>query len=86
MTMDATRPAQDPPKIEHPRIPARVAPRRRPSGEAPPLPHHLGRTGKFWLIMVAYFEPMCFFVKKRLRAVTISVSGMPAIRCEYTMP
>ncbi len=53
--MDATRPAQDRPPIEHPRIPARVAPRRRPSGEAPPLPHQLGRTGKFWLIMVGYF-------------------------------
>ena len=46
--MDATTP-QDRPPIEHRRIPARVAPRRRPSGEAPPLPHHLGRTGKFWL-------------------------------------
>ena len=52
--MDATTP-QDRPPIEHRRIPARVAPRRRPSGEAPPLPHHLGRTGKFWLIMVGYF-------------------------------
>ena len=29
--------------------------RRRPSGEAPPLPRELGRSGKFWLIMVAYF-------------------------------
>ncbi len=55
MTMDATRPAGDPAQIDHPRIPARVPPRRRPSGEPPPLPHHLGRTGKFWLIMVAYF-------------------------------
>ena len=55
MTMDATRPAGDPVQIDHPRIPARVPPRRRPSGEPPPLPHHLGRTGKFWLIMVAYF-------------------------------
>jgi tRNA A-37 threonylcarbamoyl transferase component Bud32 len=32
-----------------------VPPRRRPSGEPPPLPHQLGRTGKFWLIMVGYF-------------------------------
>ena len=55
MTMDATRPAGNPAQIDHPRIPARVPPRRRPSGEPPPLPHHLGRTGKFWLIMVAYF-------------------------------
>jgi tRNA A-37 threonylcarbamoyl transferase component Bud32 len=29
--------------------------RRRPSGEPPPLPHELGRSGKFWLIMTAYF-------------------------------
>jgi serine/threonine-protein kinase RIO1 len=29
--------------------------RRRPSGEAPPLPRDLGRSGKFWLFMVAYF-------------------------------
>jgi len=29
--------------------------RRRPSGEAPPLPRNLGRSGKFWLFMVGYF-------------------------------
>jgi tRNA A-37 threonylcarbamoyl transferase component Bud32 len=29
--------------------------RRRPSGEAPPLPRELGRSGKFWLIMTGYF-------------------------------
>jgi tRNA A-37 threonylcarbamoyl transferase component Bud32/uncharacterized membrane protein len=29
--------------------------RRRPSGEAPPLPRDLGRSGRFWLIVVAYF-------------------------------
>jgi membrane-associated phospholipid phosphatase/tRNA A-37 threonylcarbamoyl transferase component Bud32 len=29
--------------------------RRRPSGDAPPLPRELGRSGKFWIIMVAYF-------------------------------
>ncbi len=29
--------------------------RRRPSGEAPPLPRELGKSGKFWIIMVAYF-------------------------------
>jgi membrane-associated phospholipid phosphatase/tRNA A-37 threonylcarbamoyl transferase component Bud32 len=29
--------------------------RRRPSGEPPPLPRELGRTGRFWLIMAGYF-------------------------------
>jgi membrane-associated phospholipid phosphatase len=29
--------------------------RRRPSGEAPPLPREIGRSGKFWLFMVGYF-------------------------------
>jgi membrane-associated phospholipid phosphatase len=29
--------------------------RRRPSGEPPPLPRELGRSAKFWLLMVAYF-------------------------------
>ena len=52
--MDATSPTQDQPEVEH-RVPARVPPRRRPSGEPPPLPHQLGRTGKFWLFMVGYF-------------------------------
>jgi membrane-associated phospholipid phosphatase/tRNA A-37 threonylcarbamoyl transferase component Bud32 len=28
---------------------------RRPSGEPPPLPHDLGRTGRFWIAMVAYY-------------------------------
>jgi serine/threonine-protein kinase RIO1 len=28
--------------------------RRRPSGEPPPLPRDLGRSGRFWLIMVVY--------------------------------
>ena len=28
--------------------------RRRPSGEPPPLPRDLGRSGRFWLIMVGY--------------------------------
>jgi membrane-associated phospholipid phosphatase/tRNA A-37 threonylcarbamoyl transferase component Bud32 len=31
------------------------APRRRPSGEPPPLPHKLGRSGTFFLLMVLYF-------------------------------
>jgi tRNA A-37 threonylcarbamoyl transferase component Bud32 len=29
--------------------------RRRPSGQPPPLPRELGKTGRFWLFMVAYF-------------------------------
>jgi membrane-associated phospholipid phosphatase/serine/threonine-protein kinase RIO1 len=29
--------------------------RRRPTGEPPPLPRHLGRSGVFWLVMVGYF-------------------------------
>jgi membrane-associated phospholipid phosphatase/tRNA A-37 threonylcarbamoyl transferase component Bud32 len=29
--------------------------RRRPSGEPPPLPHDLGRTGRFWMWMVGLF-------------------------------
>jgi membrane-associated phospholipid phosphatase len=28
---------------------------RRPSGQPPPLPHRLGRTGRFWLGIVAYY-------------------------------
>jgi tRNA A-37 threonylcarbamoyl transferase component Bud32 len=31
---------------------ARTSKRRRPSGEAPPLPHDLGRTGRFWMSML----------------------------------
>jgi len=29
--------------------------RRRPSGEPPPLPRTLGRTGRLWIVAVAYF-------------------------------
>jgi tRNA A-37 threonylcarbamoyl transferase component Bud32 len=36
------------------RAPVSAGRRRRPSGEPPPLPRSLGRTGLFWLIMVAY--------------------------------
>jgi tRNA A-37 threonylcarbamoyl transferase component Bud32/membrane-associated phospholipid phosphatase len=49
----------EPPSISEP--PRRVADvssgrrRRRPSGEPPPLPHDLGRSGRFWLFMVGYF-------------------------------
>lgn len=43
------------------RTPRRGAPvraggyRRRPSGEAPPLPHAIGRSGRLWLAAVFYF-------------------------------
>jgi tRNA A-37 threonylcarbamoyl transferase component Bud32/membrane-associated phospholipid phosphatase len=41
---------------EHRRRPGHSGRRhRRPSGEAPPLPHELGRSGKFWIVMVVYF-------------------------------
>ena len=53
--MDATSPAKNPTEVEHRPAPAGAPPRRRPSGEPPPLPHQLGRTGKFWLVMVGYF-------------------------------
>jgi len=50
--MDAT----DEPSIEVARPAHRGrAAHRRPSGEPPPLPHELGRSGRFWLAMVAYF-------------------------------
>ena len=35
--------------------PGHSAKRRRPSGEPPPLPRRLGRTGWFWIIMCVYF-------------------------------
>ncbi|HEU4526550.1 MAG TPA: RIO1 family regulatory kinase/ATPase [Actinomycetota bacterium] len=35
--------------------PPRRGHRRRPSGEAPPLPHELGRTGRIWLLLALYF-------------------------------
>ena len=51
-----TRPTHARHDPEGTHAPGRVAPpRRRPSGEPPALPHQLGRTGKFWLVMVGYF-------------------------------
>jgi tRNA A-37 threonylcarbamoyl transferase component Bud32/membrane-associated phospholipid phosphatase len=46
--------------------------RRRPSGEPPPLPHELGRSGRFWLSMVAYFI-----------AVLIGVLLFPSLEALY---
>ena len=37
-----------------PKVPG-VRGHRRPSGEPPPLPHEIGRSGKFWIGMVAYY-------------------------------
>ncbi|HVF08389.1 MAG TPA: phosphatase PAP2 family protein [Actinomycetota bacterium] len=53
--------------------------RRRPSGEAPPLPRELGRTGRFWLFMavslivsvigIVLFDPLQFFFERGEAAV-----------------
>ena len=58
---------------EGPRLPG-IRGHRRPSGEPPPLPHDIGRTGKFWIGMVAYyvvtlvgvllFRPLAGFFKR----------------------
>jgi membrane-associated phospholipid phosphatase/tRNA A-37 threonylcarbamoyl transferase component Bud32 len=37
-----------------PRVPG-MRGHRRPSGEPPPLPHDIGRTGRFWVGVVAYY-------------------------------
>ncbi|MGH2539827.1 MAG: phosphatase PAP2 family protein [Actinomycetota bacterium] len=51
--MDATEQTSESTHDRHRRLGPNV--RRRPSGEAPPLPRELGRSGKFWLFMAAYF-------------------------------
>ena len=53
--MDTTGSTQDQPHAEHSALGRHAPSRRRPSGEPPPLPHQLGRTGRFWLLMVLYF-------------------------------
>ena len=37
-----------------PKVPG-IRGHRRPSGEPPPLPHDIGRTGKLWIGLVAYY-------------------------------
>ncbi|HJU57401.1 MAG TPA: phosphatase PAP2 family protein [Actinomycetota bacterium] len=53
--MDATRRTADVGPSVETRLPEPPGRRRRPSGEAPALPHQLGRSGKFWFLMVGYF-------------------------------
>lgn len=52
--MDPTSAASDEPR-ERRRRGRKADVRRRPSGEAPALPRELGRSGRFWLIVVGYF-------------------------------
>ena len=47
---------------------------RRPSGEAPPLPHVLGRSGKFWIIMVVYFGVLRHY--EAMRVIIIVLFGV----------
>ena len=51
--MDAAEPTTESTHERHRRLLGSDV-RRRPSGEAPPLPRELGRSGKFWLFMAAY--------------------------------
>lgn len=43
-------------------VPGRGGARRRPSGEPPPLPHAIGRSGRFWLVGVVSFAMLIFVV------------------------
>ncbi|HEY7400457.1 MAG TPA: RIO1 family regulatory kinase/ATPase [Actinomycetota bacterium] len=52
--MESTR-GETPPIEQQRRAPRASGARRRPSGEAPPLPHGLGKTGTFWLLVIGYF-------------------------------
>ncbi len=52
-------------RIPEPRkrlVPRRAVARRRPSGEPPPLPHAIGRSGRLWLAGVVYFAMIIFVV------------------------
>src|SRR4051812_33722626 len=57
-----------------PKRPARLAPRRRPSGRPPPLPHDLRTSGAGWLIcgVVAIVTTVLVF-RHGLRGVAIDV-------------
>ncbi len=54
---------------------AHMGAHRRPSGEPPPLPHELGRTGRFWLLMVGYFVVVLvgLFLSKPLTRIFIRI-------------
>jgi tRNA A-37 threonylcarbamoyl transferase component Bud32 len=54
------------------RIPGRSTPRRRrrPSGEPPPLPRKLGRSGKIWIGLVAYVAVLLILVLFFFRPLT----------------
>ncbi|MFL5766320.1 MAG: RIO1 family regulatory kinase/ATPase [Actinomycetota bacterium] len=60
--METTRgsPSQLSERSRH--FPGRSVKRRRPSGEAPPLPHDLGRSGRFWIAMVGYLLAILLIV------------------------
>ena len=53
--MDTSRRAADVDPDVGTALPEPPGRRRRPSGEAPPLPRKLGRSGKFWFLLVGYF-------------------------------
>ncbi|MGH2679869.1 MAG: phosphatase PAP2 family protein [Actinomycetota bacterium] len=54
--MEVSRTHPDPGLGHGPQLPVDPGRRhRRPSGERPPLPRNLGRSGLFWLAMVGYF-------------------------------
>jgi tRNA A-37 threonylcarbamoyl transferase component Bud32/membrane-associated phospholipid phosphatase len=53
--------------------PRRNRPRRRPSGEAPPLPRQLNRSGRFWLALAA--GTLAFLV-------VLAISGVVTLRLD----
>src|SRR5438874_5537298 len=51
------------------------APRRRPSGAPPPLPHHIHRTGLGWLVaLVAVGGPAVIIFRNGLHGVAIPLT------------
>lgn len=75
------------------RIPGRSTPRRRrrPSGEPPPLPRKLGRSGKIWIGLVAYvavlliviiffFQPLAEILD---RFDSLRLQGLATLRTDW---